>query len=204
MSDKHLRQETIDTYNNSAVELAQYFQGIGSRTVDIEKALASAGSPNKPRIVEIGCGDGRDAKEIAKRADYFEAFDISDELVKIAQINAPGTKITVADAVTFEYPDNLDVVYAFASLLHLSKEECTVVFSKVATALRKDGIFYISLKHKDSYQEGIKEDKFGKRLFYFYDLKTVADLAKGQFKIIESYTKNHGETAWLEVTLQKK
>ncbi len=61
-------QQNIKVYNQSAQAMSEYFSGIGSRTEDIERGIALAGNPSEPRIVEIGCGDGRDTIEIARRA----------------------------------------------------------------------------------------------------------------------------------------
>lgn len=200
----NLRQETIDTYDNSAEALAIYFQGIGSRVEDIEKSLNYAGTTTNARVVEIGCGDGRDAKEIAPHCTFFTAFDISKGLIRIAKKNVPGVKFQVADAVTFDYPQDLDVVFAFASLLHLDRNELKTVFEKVAVSLRHHGIFYISLKHRDQYESGVKKDEYGKRLFYFYNQETIEDLAGSQFVTAESYVKHHGNTDWLEIALRKQ
>ena len=202
MSD--LRQETIDTYDKSAEALAAYFQGSGSRVNDIEKALTYAGTLTNARSVEIGCGDGRDAKEITPHCSFFTAFDISKELIKIAKKNVPEVQFEVADAVTFEYPEELDVVFAFASLLHLDRDELKIVFQKVTSSLKKDGVFYISLKHRDQYESAVKQDDYGKRLFYFYNRETIEEIAGSQFTTIESYVKHHGNTDWLEIALRKQ
>lgn len=107
-----LRQQTIDTYNKSAIALAEYFRGIGSRTTDIDKAFALCGEPKSAQVVEIGCGDGRDAKEIVKRAGWFLGFDVSEELIKLARELVPTGKFEVADATKFTFPENLDIVFA--------------------------------------------------------------------------------------------
>jgi hypothetical protein len=57
-------ERTLQTYNESAEELAEQFKGIGARTQDIERGLSLTGSGRNARVVEIGCGDGRDAEEI--------------------------------------------------------------------------------------------------------------------------------------------
>jgi SAM-dependent methyltransferase len=199
-----LRQETIDTYNHSAKELAAYFQGIGSRVKYIEKAFAHAGINSDARVLEIGCGDGRDAKAIAPHCSFFSAFDISKELVRIAQVNVPEVNFQVADAVTFSYPEDLDVVFAFASLLHLDKDELKVVFQKATNSLRKGGIFYISTKYRDNYENAIKEDRFGKRLFYFYNRETIEKIAGPEFVTVESDIEHIGDTEWLEIALKKQ
>jgi len=199
----NLRQETIDTYNKSAKELAKYFQGYGARTKDIELGLKLAGKPKSARVVEIGCGDGRDAAEIIPRVQFYVGCDISSELIKIAQAKVPAGTFEIADVMNFEFPDNLDVVYAFASLLHLDKTEIKTVLQKVERALKTGGVFYVSLKYAPHYQEKIKKDKYGKRLFYFYSPEEIAELAGNAFRVVVTDLHTHGDTKWFTIALQK-
>ncbi len=76
--------KNIEVYNKSANELAERFSGIGSRVEDIDRALLLADSVVGARVVEIGCGDGRDAVEIVKRAKWYQGFDPSVGLLNIA------------------------------------------------------------------------------------------------------------------------
>lgn len=197
------RKETVDTYNRSAKDLAEYFRGIGSRNDDIEKALKLAGNPTKPKIVEIGCGDGRDAKEIIKHTKDYVGFDISEGLIELAKKHVPGAKFEVADAVGYKYPSNLDVVFAFASLLHLDKDEVQQVLQIVSDKLKAGGIFYISLKFGDNYQEFIKHDKYGKRQFFLYNPEIIKQLAPKDLKVVHAQEETHGYTKWFEIALQK-
>ena len=50
--------KTIDTYDSSANELAEYFKGIGARVDDIQLGIKLCGSSDKLQVVEIGCKDG--------------------------------------------------------------------------------------------------------------------------------------------------
>src|SRR5579862_406860 len=100
MSD--IRQETIDTYNRSAKELAKYFDSIGTRALYIDLAFKLAGNPKNARVVEIGCGDGRDAKDIIKHAKWYLGFDISEGLLKFANKLMPDAKFMLADAADFD------------------------------------------------------------------------------------------------------
>ena len=133
--------KTIETYDESAEALAGYFKGIGPRVYDIELALKLANMITSARAVEIGCGDGRDATEIIKRVEWYEGFDPSEGLLKIARQKLPQASFVRADALIYNYPSNLDVIYAFASLLHVNKGDLKTVFEKAAKALRKGGIF---------------------------------------------------------------
>ncbi len=202
---KNIKQQTIDTYNKSAQELAKYFRGIGSRTKDIDLAIKLADSPEEPRILEIGCGDGRDAKEIVKRSKRYTGFDISEELIKLARQYVPEGEFEVADAVDYDYPGGLDVVFAFASLLHLSKEEVRTVLEKVHESLKPGGIFFISPKLADEYTKKIKEDLFGTRQFYFYNPTIIRELAGDMYQVakIDGGFITVGNTEWFEIALRR-
>lgn len=200
----NLRQQTIDTYNKSAKELAEYFRGIGPRVEHIETAFELAGSPQSARSVEIGCGDGRDAKEIVKRADWYLGFDISEELIKIAKTYVPEGQFEVADAATFEFPKNLDVVFAFASLLHLNRDEVKDVLARAYEALKPGGVFFISLKYRPQYVQEVKEDQYGTRLFYFYNADIIAELAGDGYEVAKTWREIHGHTEWFEIALKKR
>ena len=199
------KQVTVDTYNKSAKELAEYFRGIGSRVRDIDLAIRLSDKLDNPFVVEIGCGDGRDAKEIIKRTNNYIGFDISKELIKLAKKYVPKAYFEVADAINYKYPNNIDVVFAFASLLHLDKKEVKNVLEKVHTALRLGGIFYISLKLRTEYYEEIKEDKYGKRMFYYYNPEIITNLAGVGYEIVRnSKSSVDGSTSkWFEIALRK-
>jgi SAM-dependent methyltransferase len=201
-----MKQITIDTYNNSAKELAEYFRGIGSRIEDIELAIKLSGV-DKPDVLEIGCGDGRDAKEIVTRSGSYLGFDISSELLKIARNYVPSAKFIEADATDFDYgTEKYDVVFAFASLLHLNKNEIEIVLEKVHKSLKSNGIVFISLKLSDKYEEKVKQDKFGTRIFYYYNPAIIKGIIKENYKIVreDGGFKTVGNTEWFETVLQKK
>jgi SAM-dependent methyltransferase len=198
-----LKQQTTDTYNNSAIELAKYFRGIGSRAKDIDKAFELAHNPKNAKVLEIGCGDGRDAKEIVKRTSDYAGFDISKELVKLAKNLVPNARFEIADAASFNYPPNLNIVFAFASLLHLDKQELKSVLDKVHQALKIGGIFYISLKKAPQYERKIKEDKYGTRLFYFYNIDIMKALSAGKYEVTHTQEETREDTDWFEIALKK-
>lgn len=201
MSD--LRQATIDTYNQSADALAEYFRGIGPREKYIDVAFELAGNPIEPNVLEIGCGDGRDAKAIVARTPNYTGFDVSKELIKLARQHVPGARFEVADAAEYEFRGELDIAFAFASLLHLSKQELGTVFGGLAKVLRPGGIFYISSKYRPEYAEEVKEDRFGTRQFYYYNPELMTDLAGPEYEVAKTWREAHGNTDWFELALRK-
>lgn len=199
------RQKTVDTYNRSARQLTDYFRTY-SREKDISKVFSLLGTTKNPFVLEIGCGDGRDAKEIIKRTKNYLGFDIAEKLVNIAKDYVPEAEFQVADATSFNYPDNVDAVFAFASLLHLDEHEIQVVFNKLKKAIKPGGVLYLSLKYSPVYREEIKIDQYGERLFYLYNSTLIKQFAGKQFKVIfceENVAHGTSKNTWLEVILQK-
>jgi SAM-dependent methyltransferase len=181
-----LSKLTVDTYDRSASQFADHFQNYvdGVARQEIEKSLELAGNSSKARVVEIGCGAGKDAAELVRRVAWYEGFDPSEELLKTARAHVPTASFVQTDAVSYEYPDNLDIVFAFASLLHVDKDDFAAVCSKVAKALRPGGIFCMTLKEADEYKEELQEDQFGQRQFFFYNPQIVLELAGPQFELV--------------------
>lgn len=194
--------KTIETYDASAKELAEYFRGIGSRIDDIELGLKLA-SATDARVMEIGCGDGRDAAEIVKRVAWYEGCDPSKGLLAIARHKLPEASFVEADALSYEYPSNLDVIYAFASLLHVNRNDMPAVFAKAATALRTGGVFYISLKERATYTEEVKKDQYGERMFYLYTAPLIKELAGDAFRTVHEDHHRHGNTDWFTIAFKK-
>ncbi len=197
-------KKTIETYDQFATQLAKYFSGIGPRVKYIERALKLAKAANgQARVVEIGCGDGRDAAEIIKRVAFYEGFDPSEGLLKIARKNLPQASFVLANSLSYNYPANIDVVFAFASLLHVNKEDLKSTFVKVAKSLRPGGILYLSLKERAEYKKEVKKDEYGERMFYFYNQQTISELSKDLFKPVFIDHEHIGSTDWLEIALQR-
>jgi SAM-dependent methyltransferase len=198
------KAKTVQTYDDSATQLADYFKGIGARIDDIELALKLAiVGRQQARVVEIGCGDGRDAKEIVARVSSYEGFDPSESLLKLARRTVPGASFVKATAQSYEYQPGLDVVYAFASLLHVDINEMPTVLEKVHTALRKDGILLVSLKERETYTEEVKKDEYGERMFYYYNPAILKDLVGSMFSNVHEAHQTIGKTQWFTVALKR-
>ncbi len=203
--NKDIRAKTLDAYNNSAKELAEYFAGIGSREKCVNIAMSTNGLKN-PKVLEIGCGDGRDAEAIVSVSSSYLGFDISKEMIAIAKNKVPEGEFVVADAVDFDYGENqYDIVFAFASLLHLDMEEVELVFDRVEKCLRAGGVFFVSLKLSEDYKEIVKKDRFGERQFFLYSPENIRNIAKHKFseEYFEQDFTTAGNTKWFDMAFKK-
>jgi len=197
--------ETLDTYNRSAKELSKFYSSNKPRIKEIELALELAGkNDGSGRALEIGCGDGRDAVEIIKRTETYVGIDYSVGLIGLAKELLPTADFRVVDMQNYDYPAHaFDVIFAFDSILHLDKESVKQLFSDASRSLKIGGIFFIKTKYAKGYKKVWKEDKHGKRLFFFYTPKLLQELAKPHFEIAVSEVKLINKAQWVEIALRK-
>lgn len=195
------KEQTIDTYNVSAQALADKFDNQGVRISDIDETFALIKRDN-PVVLEIGCGNGRDAQEICKRTNNYLGIDVSEKLIALAKEKVPTATFKVVDIEDFQFPENIDIIFAFASLIHIPKEKLREVLSKALTSLNQSGLFRLSMKYNDIYKETTKEDEFGIRTYYLYSQEDIKELATG-FTILKSELHDLRGQMWLEVLLQK-
>jgi len=159
--------------------------------------------PQEGEILDIGCGSGRDSKFFMAEGYQVLPLEPAEELAKLAedylQISVVQEKI--AD---IKYQERFIGAWACASLLHLPSSEMPQALQKIYTALKAQGILFLSLKY------GAKEEFRNGRFFCDYTEEKFESLnyqALG-FTLIEytiSQDKRVGREneAWLNVLLRK-
>jgi SAM-dependent methyltransferase len=101
--------------------------------------------PSASRILDAGCGSGRDAKAFLDRGFQVSAFDASPALAELASrhLGQPVQARTFAEVVEKEAYEG---IWACASLLHVSAVEMPFVLAKLWAALKPGGVLYCSFK----------------------------------------------------------
>lgn len=196
---------TRQTYDRSADAFAEYFAGIGHRGDYVDTAAHSTGKPlHECDVLELGCGDGRDAAYIAPRAKSYVGYDYSIGLLAIAQRRLPDIQFHLGDIADTNFGTlNYDLAIAFASVLHLNSDELSILLKNTHTALRENGVLYISTKEADVDTVVVQKDQYGERLFYYYSQTSLRKLADGLFRVIDMHSEQKGFTSWIETTLRK-
>lgn len=98
------------------------------------------------RILDFGCGSGRDSKAFLDQGYQVDSLDGSEEMCKLAE-KLTGQSVRQMRFQDFEETSYYDGIWACASLLHLEPEELKEVLLHLYNALKMDGYLYASFKY---------------------------------------------------------
>lgn len=195
------QNKTIEYYNNHAEEFCA-----ATKDADMSYCYEKFKQYVKPsgKILDVGCGSGRDSKRFMEDGYQVEAIDASEEICKLAS-EYIGQQVKCRRIEEITYENEFDGIWACASLLHVAKEEMLVVIEKLCKALKKDGIIYASFKL------GSGERFADGRFFNDYTEKEIVEVFGGQrgFEIKECFVtedvrKERKHEKWLNIILKVK
>ncbi len=158
--------ETITYYNQNAEE---YF----NKTVNVsmQESYDQFEAYLKPgdKILDLGCGSGRDSRYFLSKGYDVVSVDGSKEMCRLAE-NYIGRDVCNITFEELDYNNEFNAVWACASLLHVDSKEMIEVLCSIRNALKKDGILYASWKY------GVEERIENKRYYVDLDERAVREL----------------------------
>lgn len=135
--------ETLKYYADHADAFADSTAGVDMEPI---RSRFLRHLPAGGRILDLGCGSGRDTKAFLKKGFQVDAVDGSAELCerasKLTGIPVKQMLFQELDAVSA-----YDGIWACASILHLPRPELQDVLGRIAAALKSDGVLYTSFKY---------------------------------------------------------
>ena len=141
--------KTIDYYNQYAEEFSQ-----ATLLVDMETLYQPflAELPDTARILDVGCGAGRDILAFKNKGYQVEAIDYSEELVKRAT-QITDIQVQLKSFYEIDELELYDGIWACASLLHCERSRSAEVVGKLIIALKPNGVLYMSFKYGNQDRE---------------------------------------------------
>ena len=155
------------------------------------------------RILDFGCGSGRDTKYFLEHGYQVEATDGSLMLCKAA---SEYTGITVKYMLFHELEkiEAYDGIWACASLLHVRKRRLPDIIRKMSLAVKPGGVIYLSFKYGDfdgkrkgRYFTDMTENSMAELLADFPELKVEKQWITGDVRA------GRGDERWLNTILRK-
>ena len=146
--------ETLDYYNQNADAFIQ-----GTLNADMsgqyQKFLKHLSKECK--LLDLGCGSGRDSAWFASLGFSVTAVDGSEVLCQRVKMKY-GIEALCLSFEDISFQEEFDGIWACASLLHVKKADMPKVLGKVSAALKSGGVLYASFKYGQ--EERISNGRF--------------------------------------------
>lgn len=199
---RHISRTTLDHYERSA---QRFREGTWDHDVsqNIDALLRHLHTPAPCRILDLGCGPGRDLIEFTRRGHLATGVDGSAEFVAMARA-ASNCPVWHQDFLDLSLPqDYFDGVFANASLFHVPSVKAPRVLGRLFNALKPGGVL-CSSNPRGNNEEGWNGERYG--VYYDYD-RWLALMVGAGFIELEHYyrptDKPREQQPWL-VTVWRK
>ena len=163
---EQITRRTLEHYERNAQAFLE-----GTRDHDVSQNIAAlldaiVGTPPF-RILDFGCGPGRDLRTFKSLGHEPVGLDGSAHFVKMAQ-SWSGCTVLHQDFVALDLlPESFDGIFANASLFHVPSAVLPEVLSRLHAALKPRGVLFSS-NPRGHNEEGWNGPRYG----CYYDLET--------------------------------
>jgi ubiquinone/menaquinone biosynthesis C-methylase UbiE len=186
-------ERTALAYERGAALYAE--GGLKPRTMEREMMLFIGHLSPGAKVLDAGCGPGRDLKEMQALGFEVTGVDNSQELLDMV----PKEIVTLkADLRSIPLPQaSFEGVWAIASLLHLPRVEMKTALSEMRRLLVSGGHLMVSIKEGKG-ENWVADKGMEERFFTYYEGEELDQLLKGAgFEVEYSESKPAGVATWL-------
>jgi SAM-dependent methyltransferase len=180
----------------------------GTRDHDVSQNLdALLGAIPRPpplRILDLGCGPGRDLVAFRARGHAVVGLDGCPEFARMARAQS-GCEVWLQDLLALQLPaERFDGVFANAVLFHVPSRALPRVLSELWATLGPDGVLLSSNPHGRN-EEGWADGRYA----CFHDFATWRQVVEhAGFRLIDHYYRPPGkprrEQPWLATLWRKR
>lgn len=193
--------ETLAFYDKNA---DSFIAGTKDADMSVQYGFFLKHLPPKSKILDSGCGSGRDSAFFSSLGFEVTAVDGSAELCRKVKENY-GIEALCVRFEDISFSQEFDGIWACASLLHVTKADMPGVLEKVSKALKPSGVLYASFKYGNG--ERISNGRF----FNDYTQQQIDTLftTQNQLKLLqylitEDVRLEHAGEKWLNFTARKE
>ena len=203
MQDK----DTLIYYENNSLSLTHRYES--AEVSELQKLLLQT-FKKESKLLEIGCGSGRDTMFMTK--NNYDVIGIDGSLNMISEAKSIHPKLSeklfrriLPDDLKFD--KQFDGIYSIATLMHLSKTDIEKAILKIYNLLNQNGKFLMSVS---LFRDDIDEKGFDKKGRFFLVMNFddwIRSCEHLGFKVLETKRNKDGLNRdgieWLTLVAQK-
>ncbi len=196
-------KEALDTYNKIAKIYAEY---TSEKLMQYQLNNFISMLPKKGRVLDVGCGCGRDSAYFEDFGLNVTAIDVSDSLLNEAGKLVKNVEFMNMDMKNLTFKnESFDGVWIMASLSDIEKKDCLDALKGFFRVLKKNGVMYIAVKEGkgEKIEKKLRYDNMPRFYAYYEQLELEELLKKAGFVILNSITSEDQGTEWVEVFVKK-
>lgn len=162
--------------------------------------------PKNARILDAGCGSGRDSQYFSEEKLDVTAIDAVSALLNEAKKNVKNVNFLVMDMKKMKFREQFDGIWCMAAFSDLEKKDAGVVIKNFSNVLRNNGVLYLSAREGEG-EKVIERGFFNDlpRFYAFYSQKELEELLKANgFSVISSNISESNEVRWVEIFAKKE
>ena len=198
---------SLNYYEENANSLISRYES--ADVSEVQQLLLQTFEKNS-KLLEIGCGSGRDASFMTK--NYFDvtAIDGSKNMIEESKKIHPELSEKLFHKTLpndLEFNQTFDGIYSIATLMHLSENDLKNTLSKIYNLLNENGKFLMSVSlFRDDIDENGFDDKG--RFFLVLSFENWKNFLENVgFKILNTKTNSdslgRGGIEWLTLVAQR-
>ncbi len=198
-------QLTIAEYQATA---ESFREGTWDHNVSQNRDALVAAMPRNPgKILDLGCGPGRDLVAFKQQGHTVIGLDATPAFVEMAQ-ELSGCEVWRQSFLNLNLPpESFDGIFANASLIHVPRTEMVKVLRNLWRSLIPSGAIVMSMVRGDG--EGYISRPTGYRYITRWEYETLAlRLEQVGFEILHHYYRPPGlpcaDQPWLVIVARKK
>lgn len=185
----------VEYYNKNA---QPFYEGTVNADMSLWRDKFESYIPDGSRVLDAGCGSGRDSRAFKQHGYSAVAFDASSEMCRMAS-ELIGQQVWQMRFDEMDFEEEFDGIWACASLLHVPYEELPDVMNKLRKALKPKGVIYVSFKYGDS-----KMTKGERTFSNFTEITVERLLNEAGFEVVEcgitgDVREGRGDEKWVNV-----
>lgn len=176
LSPDELRSTSTITLGHYNKHADSFWQGTRDHDVsqNIDALLRQLRGEAPFRILDFGCGPGRDLKVLRDLGHEAIGLDGAERFVELAR-SYSGCEVWHQDFLKLELPaEFFDGIFANASLFHVPRQELPRILRELWAALKPGGVLFSSNPRGEN-EEGWNGERFG----CYYNLDTWRELVTG-------------------------
>jgi len=180
-------ERMMRTYDEIAEEYCEITERDGDRKFQkkmLDKTLDFL--PSNPRLIDLGCGDGRDTQYLQEKGADVVGIDLSRGMIDLARKKYTNCAFLHSDMRDTVFPNNtFQGTWASTSLSNIPKSELSSVEKEIYRILEKGSIFCFSFKvgEGEGFEESLVE---GFETYHSYYTLNELKVELNLFEVIDS------------------